>query len=67
MGVDKYTCFMQIHVYYYCNNPKQKQKLSRIFSRITSKVLHDQKNMLNAQHGKLKPKRQQQMGTLTCM
>jgi len=40
MGLDKYACFMQMYVYYYCNNPKQWQILSRIFSRITSKVLH---------------------------
>ena len=23
MGVDKYSYFMQMYVYYYCHNPKQ--------------------------------------------
>ena len=44
MGVDKYTCFMQNMLIIIATI------LSRIFSRITSKVLHD--NMLKAQHGK---------------
>ena len=37
MGVDKYACF----ILYVC--PEQRQILSRIFSRITSRVLHAQK------------------------
>ena len=27
MGVDKYACFMQMNVYYYCNNPNIVQKI----------------------------------------
>lgn len=36
---DNYSSFMQMSVYDYCNNPKQWHVLSRIFSRITLKVL----------------------------
>ena len=64
-GVDKYACFTQMCVYNYCNNPKQWQLLSRIFSRLTSKVLHAQKNMLKELHGKLKPNKQQQVDIVT--
>ena len=39
----KLVCFMQMYVYYYCDNPSQRQLLSWIFSRITSKVQRAQK------------------------
>lgn len=42
MGEDKHAFFMQMYVSYYSNNKKQRQILSQIFSRITSKVLHAQ-------------------------
>lgn len=42
MRVNKYAWFVQMYVYSFCNNPKQGQILSRIFSRRTSKVLHAQ-------------------------
>ncbi len=31
VGVDKYACFMQMHVSYYCNKPKQWQILFSIY------------------------------------
>ena len=35
----KHAYFMQMYVYYYCDNPKQWWILSRIFSRISSVVV----------------------------
>ena len=57
MGVDKYTCFMQMYVDYYCSLQNDGQRV----------LQNNLKGTARCKHGKLKPSKQQQMGILTAM